>query len=361
MSEADSHPVPAPRANARLLGQEAAEQTLVAAYRSGRLPHAWLLSGPRGVGKATLAFRFARFVLAGEGQGGLFGAPSPSLDLEEDHPVFKRVAAESHPDLFTLERRADEKTGKLRQDIVVKDVRALGQFLRRTPGEAEWRVAVADGVEDLNQSAANAILKLLEEPPPRALLLLVSHAPGRLLPTIRSRCCQLPLPALENELVERLLGDYAPELSPEDARALAALGDGSVGRSLDLAASGGLDLYREIVALIDGLPRLDVPKVHALGDRLSRKADGGAFRTTAELLSWWLARMIHAAASGAPAAEVLAGDAALMARLAARGDLAQWLDLWEKLSRLFARAEGANLDRKQVMITAFLELEALAA
>ena len=354
--------IPAPRANAELKGHSAVEQRLLSAYLSGRLPHAWLLTGPRGVGKATLAYRFARFLLAGGApEDGLFGPTAENLHVSPKHDVFRRVAAGGHSDLVTVERAQDDKTGRLRREIVVKDVRSVGEFLHMTPGEGGWRIVVVDSADDMNPSAANAILKVLEEPPRQALLLLVSHAPGRLLPTIRSRCCQLTLPALDEPLVVELLGRYAPDLPDADRAVLARLGEGSIGRTLDLAAGGGLELYCELIELLNGLPRLDVPRLHAMADRLARGTDGAAFRTGTELLSWWLGRMIRNAAAGALPAEILPGERNLMRRLLERRDLAQWLALWEKLGRLFAGAEGANLDRKQVVVTAFLQLEALTA
>jgi DNA polymerase-3 subunit delta' len=359
VSAAPPNGPPPPRANPELLGQGAAESALLEAFGSGRLPHAWLLNGPRGVGKATLAYRFARFLLAGGGgQGGLFGDAPQDLALDPADPVFRQVAAGGHPDLRTVERAVDEKSGKLRREIVVRDVRAVGGFLHRTAGAGGWRVVVIDSADEMNRNAANAVLKVLEEPPRQALLLLVSHAPGRLLPTIRSRCRALAVPALAEARVAELLAVHAPELASDDAAALARLAEGSIGRALDLAAGGGLELYRELIALLEGLPRLDVARLHALGDRLGRGADGSAFRTGTELLSWWLARMIRGAAGGRPPPEVVAGEGALMARLLRARGLAQWLALWEKLDRLFARAEGANLDRKQVVVTAFLELAA---
>ncbi|MFQ5773144.1 MAG: DNA polymerase III subunit delta' [Kiloniellaceae bacterium] len=355
---------PPPRANPDLLGHEAVERTLLRALRSGRLPHAWLITGPRGIGKATLAYRFARFVLSGgaEGQGGaLFGAAPEGLRVDPGHEVFRRVASGGHADLRTLERGVDERSGKVRTEIVVGDVRAVGAFLRMTSGEGGWRVVVADPIDDLNRSAANALLKVLEEPPARGLLLLVSHAPGGLLPTIRSRCSRLPLSPLPEAAVAGLLESYAPALEAGDRQALARLAEGSIGRALDLAAGGGLELYGELVEVLSGLPRLDAVRVHALGDRLAQGADGSAFRTGTELLVWWLARMIRGGAEGRLPPEVVPGEGPVMRRLLERRALAQWLGLWEKITRLFARAEAVNLDRKQVVITAFLEFEAVAS
>lgn len=348
---------PHPRHSADLRGQEAAEAVLLRAHASGRLPHAWLLSGPRGVGKATLAYRFARFLLAPDCQGGgLFGGAPDSLSVPADHPVFRRVAAGGHADLMTLERGEDEK-GKPRSVIPVEDVRRLLAFARMTAGEGGWRVAVVDAVDEMNRNAANALLKILEEPPPQCVLLLVSHAPGSLLPTIRSRCCQLPLGPLSEAAVAELLGRHQPELDGEEVAALARLGDGSIGRALGLARHGGLDLYRELIDLLATLPRLDVPRLHRVAEKWGQGRDPEAFRTGMELLIWWLGRFIRAGSTGRPVPEVVPGEGALAERLLAGRPLAQWLGLWEKITLLFARTEAANLDRKQAVLSAFLDLE----
>jgi DNA polymerase-3 subunit delta' len=353
---------PHPRQTAALRGQEAAEAVLLQAEASGRLPHAWLLAGPRGVGKATLAYRFARYLLAPEARqgGGLFGDAPESLEITPEDPVFRRVAAGGHADLMTLERTRDDK-GKLRSVIPVEDVRRLLSFSHMTASEGGWRVAIVDSVDELNRNAANALLKVLEEPPARCRLLLVSHAPGSLLPTIRSRCCQLPLAPLDETLVAELLAEHFPDLPAEERLALARLADGSLGRALALAAQGGLDLYRELIGLLATLPRLDVQQLHKLADKWSQARDPLAFQTGMELLIWWLGRFIRAGSTGQPLVEVVTGEGELAARLMAGRPLAQWLGLWEKISRLFARTEAANLDRKQVVLTAFLDLESVAA
>ncbi len=360
---------PEPRANPRLLAQEAAETALLAAYRSGRLPHAWLLTGPRGVGKATLAYRFARFLLAEQGGDaevgpGLFGETPPpptSLAIDAEAPIFRRVAAGGHPDLVTLVRTPNPQTKKLRGDIVVDDVRAATGFLRHTSSEGGWRICIVDAADEMNINAANALLKVLEEPPQQALLLLLAHAPGRLLPTIRSRCRPLALTPLPETTVVDLLADFAPELSAEDALALTRLSEGSIGRALDLAGEGGLELYREMLELLQGLPRLDVARLHGLGERLARDQSGTLFRTLGALLSGWIGRLVLARAEGTAPLEVVPGEARLLAELGAGRSLASWLDLWENLRRRFAQAEAASLDRKQALIAAFLEIETLAS
>jgi DNA polymerase-3 subunit delta' len=360
---ADAPAVPAPRETPDLVGHEAAERRLLDTWRAGRLGHAWIIAGPQGVGKATLAYRLTRFLFTAEGAGGAAGAEPDSLPdslyVSPQSAVFQRVASGGHADLITLERSIDERTKRLRSEIVVDDARKLGEFFSLTAGEGGWRVAIVDSADELNRNAANALLKVLEEPPERALLLLVAHAPGRLLPTIRSRCRKLTLGALDEATVAELLARHWPDLGEDERRALARLAEGSAGRALTLAAQGGLDLYRDLVGLLAALPGLDVRALHALCDRLAPAAAEPAYRTTTALLERWLARLIRAAA-GAPTPEIMPGETDAMRRLAAAGGLDRWIEVWEKIARLRASAESVNLDRKQVLLSAFTSLESAA-
>lgn len=358
---------PAPRANPHLIGHEAAEATLLDAWRSDRFPHAWLLTGPLGIGKATLAFRFARYMLAGgdreaTASGGLFGDdlpdPAPDLTVNEDHPVFRRVASEGHADLTTVQRSINPDTKKLRRDIVVADVRAVGRSLQFTPGEAGWRIVIVDSADEMNPSAANAILKMLEEPPARTVFFLLSHAPGRLLPTIRSRCRRLRLDPLGRDAMAELLTRYRPGLNDNDRAVLVALGEGSIGAALRLDQSGGLALYRDIMGLLGRLRNLDIAGVHALGDKLAR---GDGFATFTWLLSGWMSRLIGDAARGRTGVEHVPGEGALMTTLTGTANLAQWMEVWDKVSHMLTRADRVNLDVKQVAVGVFLALQAVAA
>ena len=366
MSDDTPEEPPAPRKNPYFLGHDDAVRALLDAYAGGRMAHAWLLQGPRGIGKATLAFRFARHILSDEasgaaGAGDLFAgsdaAETPEdMAMDREHPVFRRVASGGHADLLVLERRPDDK-GKMRSEIVVSDVRGVNGFLRMTAAEGGWRVVIVDCADDMNRNAANALLKVLEEPPARALLLLVSHNPGRLLATIRSRCRRLVLAPLAHDDITRLLALYRPDLDSEDAPALARLADGSIGRALELAEAGGLDLYRDVHNLLETLPGIDVIRLHALADRVGKVGAEEVFRTVAELLQWWLARLVRVAAGGAPEPDASAAERALVARLTERAGLDRWLEVWEKTNRLLARAGGANLERRQVFLNAVLDLE----
>lgn len=327
---------PEPRANPLLLGQGAAEATLLEAMRAGRLHHAWLLTGPQGVGKATLAFRFARRLLAGRGEADL-------LALDPRHPTFRRVAAWAHADLLTVERAWDEKRKRLRGEIVVADVLRIADFLHLTPAEGGWRVVVLDGAEDLNRSAANALLKVLEEPPPRAVLLLVCSAAGRLLPTIRSRCRRLGLGRLPEAEVEALLARYLPETLPAEQARLAGLAEGSIGRALALAEGGGLGAAELVGKVWGARPAPDGMLAHEVADALGRDED--AFATFFDLLRASLAAAVRAAARGQ-------ADAGQQAVLGTR-PLAAWIDVWHALTDLQGETEAFHLDRRQAIVAGF--------
>jgi DNA polymerase-3 subunit delta' len=355
-----------PRLTAGLRGQEAAEHAMLDAWNGGRLAQSWLICGPRGIGKATLAFRFARFVLAGGGEGGgdgLFGPSRPeSLAVAADHPVFRRVAAGGHADLKVVERGyAEDKKGgdkRRRGEIVIDDVRGIGQFMSLTAAEGGWRIVIIDAADEMNRNAANAVLKVLEEPPRRSLMLLIAHAPGRLLPTIRSRCRRITLQPLSQDVVVSLLETHLPDLGQADRRALARLSEGSVGGALDLAEQGGLELYRDAVGLLSALPKLDIPALHAFAERVAKSDDG--FRTLSDLLAGWLSRMVRGGGAGfSDDIDIVSGETQAMGRLLAAADLDRWVEVWEKVTHLFARADGINLDRKQVVISAFLTVERL--
>lgn len=354
-----------PRFNPRLIGHGHAEQRFLSTWLSDRLPHGWLLTGPRGIGKATLAFRIARFVLSNGGDQaaapGLFGEPVvPSLGLDAENPVFRRIASCGHADLMTLERTINPDTNKLRNTIAVEDVRRAGDFLRLTASEGGWRVVIIDSVDELNVNAANALLKILEEPPDRALMLLVCHAPGRLLPTIRSRCCQMPLTPLQDEEVISILQTSNPNLPPNDLQPLCQLSDGSPGRASALAEQGGLELYREMVSLLAALPKTDTSALHNFGDRLARRGAEDNFRIVTELLAWWVSRLVRVGARGMNVPNIVPEEEGCAARLLSATGVDHWLEVWEKINRLASQTDGLNLDKKQALLNMFHALKGAA-
>ena len=356
--------VPAPRANPDLLGHESGERELRHLDRLGRLPHAILLCGPRGIGKATLAFRFARFLLmkSSDVSPEISGSTTDSsLATDAASSVFRRVASGGHADLLTIERAYDPRRRRLRSEIIVEDTREIAGFFRLTSAEEGWRIVVIDGAEEMNRNAANALLKILEEPPRRGLLLLVSHHPGRLLPTIRSRCRRLSLTALARPILARLLEHYRPELEKGEAEALAELSSGSIGRALELAEAGGLALYRSLLEMLSQIPRLDVIRLHAFAEQHARADAEDAYRVGGELLLQLLARIAACSARSQPSGEeIIGGEDEAIRRLAARADAARWAALREEIKRSFASTDQLNLDRKQAMLGVFFAIEELA-
>jgi DNA polymerase III subunit delta' len=324
---------PEPRANPSLLGHGMAEAAVIDAVRSGRMHHAWLITGPDGVGKATLAYRIARWLLAGAPAG-------EALALDPDNPVFRRVAAGSHADLLTVERGYDEKRRRMRTQIAVEDVRRIAGFMTLTPAEGGWRVAVVDGAEELNRASANALLKILEEPPQRAVLLLVCGAPGRLLPTIRSRCRRLRLDPLGQRDMEQLLAGYRPDLAAEARGRLIAMAEGSPGRALLLAEDDGLAIAGLVDEVLAALPGLKPARAYAVADSLAR--GDTAFSNFMDLLRAGIAAAVREVARGR-------GDHE-QGRLVALRPLDAWGDVWHALTRLQDETERFNLDKRQAIV-----------
>ncbi len=270
----------------------------MAALGEGRLHHAWLLTGPQGVGKATLAWRLARHVLA---HGPTLPAGAEDLFLPADHPVFRRVATGSHPDLRVLTRRKDPKTGRPRAAIGVDDVREILQFAAMTAAEADWRVIIIDAADDLNTAAANALLKTLEEPPPATLFLLVSHAPGRLLPTIRSRCLQLALEPLEDTQVREALALVTEntDVDRERLEAVVPHAGGSPGRALALAATEAGRLFGALMDILSAGPQADPLRLHAIAQTLAPAPMLEDWQLFMDVLMDWLRhRATHVAQKG---------------------------------------------------------------
>ncbi len=345
--------IEAPRHTATLTGHDTAVRTFASAWAGRRLAHGWLISGPPGIGKATLAWRIARHALSARAD-----EQAADLAVDPQGAIFRQIAAGAHPDCRLVRRSLNPKSTppRLRGEITVDDIRALSPFLRRTAVQAGWRVVLIDAADEMNVSAANALLKLLEEPPPKVLLLLVCHAPSRLPPTIRSRCRSLPLRPLTNgQLCQTITAHTsAADLAAEDLTIIARLAEGSPGRALALIERGGLAVYRDLLDIMAALPDLDIQRLMALADGFVGAKGEVPYRTYTELLQWWLTSLIRAGARRTDAA-ILPREQEIRARLLAHG-LDPWLTVWEKTRTLFARADSVNLDRKQVVLNVFFAL-----
>jgi DNA polymerase-3 subunit delta' len=322
-----------PRETMVLFGHADAEAVLLEAYRSGRIPHAWLIQGQPGIGKATLAYRMARFVLAHPDPRLPAVQRAQSLGVDREHPAARRVAAQAHGDLLVLQRTLNDK-GNLRQDIAVDDVRRTVGFFGSTAGEGGWRVAIIDAVDELNAAGANALLKILEEPPPRTLLLLVNHAAGRTLPTIRSRCRRLLLrPLSVEDVTKAAAGASGSDPAAPEIAVAAAASEGSVRRALALLDGDALALRSQVNALLERLPAIDPGALHRLGDALGG-ADQNVFGAFVDTINAWLSARLG---DGKPELAQLASVA----------------DVWDRVNRASREAEIFNLDKKPYVFTVF--------
>lgn len=322
----------APNTTAKLVGHEDAGMFLAGAYRGGRIHHAVLIEGPKGIGKATLAFHFASHVLRFPDQASAppaIAAPDVAMGLH------RQIAAGAAPQLFHLTRPVDEKTGKTRTAITVDEVRRAGRLFTRTAAGQGWRIIIVDPADDLNRNAANALLKMLEEPPQRALFLLVSHAPGRLLPTIRSRCLALRLmPLSERQVKDALRLQPAARAMDENALdAVARLAQGSVSRAILILNYGGLDVIEAFDRIVAD-PSRERGSMHVLADSLSARDREDALRFFCQHVIDWLSGQA-----------VTAGRNGNVARAALYAEKA------ERNAEELATAFAYNLDRKQMVLT----------
>lgn len=355
---------PHPRETLRLFGHETAEKAFLDAFSSGRLHHGWLITGPRGTGKATLAWQIARFLLATPDQeDGLFGAPPrpDSLQIDPEHPVSHRIQALAEPGLAAVTRSYNDK-GKLRSDIVVDDIRKLNGFFGLSSADGGRRVVIVDSADEMNVNAANALLKMLEEPPARTTLLLISHQPSRLLPTIKSRCRTLRLGPLGPEDMQVALAQAGTTL-PDMAEHLSALAAGSVGDALRLVNLQGLTLYEELVALIATMPRLDRQRAMKLAESAVGTKAADRFELMLNLIDILLSRLARTGATGSPPApEACQGEAEVLTRLAPHPLAGRaWADLATLVTDRTRHGQAVNLDPAALVLDTVFKMQDTAS
>jgi len=322
--------IPHPRESTSLFGHEAAEGQFRTALASGRMHHAWLICGPKGIGKATLAYHAARLLLAPTG----------------DERVLRRIMVGSHTDMLVLEPLVDEEKDETKREISVEQARTAGGFLSLTPAEGDWRVVIADSVDEMNANAANALLKVLEEPPPRSVLLLVSHNPGRLLPTIRSRCRSLKLPPLSNEAFHQALRLHAPDIDDAEVEKLAILSRFSPGMALTLHSHEGLELYADFVRLAG-----QGGSAMALADRIAGGQAHANWLILARLIARFFERACELGLRQADFAEIVPGEETACRALLATMPVHAIAELHARAAEQFSVAARLHLDYKTVLIT----------
>lgn len=331
--------IPRPREQTRFIGHGAAEASFVEALRGGRLHHAWLIGGPRGIGKATLAYRVARWLVANPR---VTEVPD-TLAVSPENPAARQIAALSHPNLVALRRVQAPGAKTLPTRISVDAARTVLDLFGATAGNEGYRICIVDSAEDLNANSANALLKMVEEPPPRSLFLIVSHAPARLLPTIRSRCRALNLRPLEEQEVRGVIEGFPSSFTQPRAEALArasSLSEGSVARAVALLDPSTADLVGEVETLLAGIQSPDWRRILKLAETLNGREAEEAFAMALDALQRFLGDEIDRRQNEGPDRLVRLVEASERVQTAAR------------------EAAIYNLDRRPVVLSAF---EALAA
>ena len=319
----------------QILGHDTALQQIRDSFASGRMHHAWLITGVEGIGKATLAYHMAHHALS-NGQ-------SPVGNINPEQSASRLVMAESHPDFLIVRRSVDEKTGEQKQGILVDDALKIAAFLRKTATHGGWRVVVVDEAHRLNRTSMNSILKILEEPPPRTLIIMTTTTTGALLPTIKSRCRVLSLKPLDTKVLRTILVRQHPECDDAVLKQALLLSEGSVGFAKRLIESDAVPMYEEMLAILDEQPKMDIARLHRLSDQISRKADSENFEILTTLLINLLRHNIMERAQLAPALQA---------------DLEPYLTLWDKTMATLKMGDTGNLDRKLTFINTMTELRA---
>lgn len=380
MAKENTIEIPHPRENPKLIGHDAAAQQFVDAFTQGKPHHAYLITGPKGIGKATLAYHFARYVLSHGAQAvkvaeapsfSLFGeepAPPPSspspnpspLAMDADSSLFRRIAASSHTDLLTISPAYDAKKQVEKNIISVDDARKVPDFLSLTPAEGLWRVVIVDAVDQLNINAANALLKILEEPPARAMLFLVCHQPAAILPTIRSRCRALKLAVPDESAFSAILRHVAPTIEAHEYPALYALAGGSAGLAITLYQEGGVKWYEGWLKAMQPSTSAEIRQKFAESAAAVKSPSGWA----AIIHAWRVAmHRISLHPHAATPQPILRREADLLASIATPLSQPQRTAWVEAGNQLIAQTETFNLDKKQTLrlLSSPTQLEELAA
>jgi DNA polymerase-3 subunit delta' len=344
--------LPHPRERFELFGHSEAARTMAEAARSGHLHHAWIIAGPKGVGKATLAWRFARALLA----HGAERIPD-DLSVEPGHAVARQVSSLSYPDLILLRRPWNFEAKKLRNDLTVDEVRRIHGFFSRHATHGGYRIAIIDAADEMNTAAQNALLKILEEPPARALLLLVSHAPGGLLPTTRSRCRLLQLRKLDPSTMGDAVALLHPGLSVTERELVCALSDGAPGRAAALADLNAVAMYREITDLMSSLPSPGAGRIHAFAEKVARAPSDRGIMLFAALTMQLIERHLR---SIEPGLAWVPGEDRVHRAMGSAIGREGWVTLWEDLRFRSLRADELNLDKKQLVLNCFFAIEGAA-
>lgn len=334
-----------PRSNTELYGHSEIEERFLKEFNSGRLPHAIALTGARGIGKATLAYRIAKFLLSRTEVTG--DAQAENLYVPPTNPAYKRILSSGHADLLVIEREYDEKKDRYKSEISVDAVRQIHPFLSKTAAEGGWRVVIIDGAEALNRSSQNAILKVLEEAPKNTMIILTTCQPGRFLPTIKSRCRMINMSPLSGDIMNTLIDTHLHDIGNDEKQALIQMSNGSIGSAIEFHNHDGINLYNEIMGIISKLPELDLVEAHKLAEKLAKPNAESMYNMTFNILLKFCETIVRNSARGISEASDLQN--------AYPRD--HFLNAWDNISKIRNQIDWYNLDKKQGIMRSFMAIQ----
>jgi len=351
-----------PRLTERLVGHEAQQKAFLESFYGNKLHHAWLLTGPEGVGKATFAYHCAKFLLeqgeTTDSDSNMFGDFPEKLKFSTESQSTHLVASESHPDLRSIEKHIDDKTGKSKKNISVEQVRGISQFFSLTPSYAGWRIIIVDTADDMNVSAANALLKILEEPPEKSILFLISHNPGKLLPTLRSRCRALKFDPLAISSVEGLLEDLKLTSSFDYSKSDVFLASGCPGKAIRYAHDEAGIFYNSLLQQLQQLDTIPMSDLIKFSEGVASTSEPHKWNLFTDFLLHILNGLILRYSTGKIGNSNIPAEDVLFSSLISTHPLEHWLELWNKLSTGLRDVERLNLDKKQVTLSSLLAFRA---
>lgn len=344
-----------PRENPIFFGHEDIVADMFSAYNNSNMPGGWLISGPTGIGKATLAYRFAKFILyhGGKKLGGLFeDNTSADLSIPQNSPSFSKVSNGTHPDLLVLEAGIKDSKS-ISGDILVEDARKIGSFLHLTSSETPYRIVIIDSIDNMNVNAANSILKLLEEPPANAMFILISHAPGRLLPTIRSRCRQIRMHKPDRDTALKIFREISPDASEDIALSLIELASGSPGGAYDLYVNKGVEIYDNIISILAYLPKLDIIAIQKLGESISGKTNKHSWHIFRVLLNKIVMDIARQTALNEYCYRTLGKENNAKFKLSVAIGAEKLVERWQDINNILENSEKLHLERKAMLVRIF--------
>ncbi|MBI1301209.1 MAG: DNA polymerase III subunit delta' [Alphaproteobacteria bacterium] len=348
-----------PQQTEHCFGHDTQEKLFLELFEQDKMPHAMIFSGPKGIGKSTMAFRLARFLLkygVDTAEVGLFGGDDIKREFDSLHvpsydPVFSRVTSGGHADFLYLERFYDSSKGKRDANLKVEALRKIEPFLRKTSSAGGWRVVIIDDADTMNRNAQNALLKILEEPPSKVLIILVAHRPGMLIPTIHSRARKIIFDRLPRNILTDLLTGQGLNLSMDEWETLYALSEGSVGQALRYAEEGGIETFQKITEHLQGWPNISWPKIHVLANSLGAAAQDREYRIFGQLLLYATEQIAKSKARDEALPAFLSGN--VFQQMVQQKSLEQLVAQYDHLAEHFATTEFSNLDRRDAVRESF--------